>query len=92
MKQVVQSVLNGDLRVDAGLGQPRACAGLLPRVGVPVQPAALAQPRAAVPHAAATGSRRPAGDLPLVAQGRTDPASAGFPLHDELRSVSAELM
>jgi hypothetical protein len=46
------------------------------RVGVPVQPAALAQPRAAVPHAAATGSRRPAGDLPLVAQGRTDPASA----------------
>src|SRR5664279_4620436 len=60
----------------AGLGQPRACAGLLRRVGVPVQPAALAQPRAVVPHPAATGSRRPAGDLPLVAQGRTDPASA----------------
>src|SRR5450756_312854 len=60
----------------AGLGQPRACAGLLRRVSVPVQPAALAQPRATVPHAAATGSRRPAGDLPLVAQGRTDPASA----------------
>jgi hypothetical protein len=45
-------------------------------VSVPVQPAALAQPRPAVPHPAATGSRRPAGDLLLVAQGRTDPASA----------------
>ena len=34
------------------------------------------EPRPAVPHPAATGSRRPAGDVPLAAAGRTDPVGA----------------
>src|SRR5674476_927263 len=60
----------------AGLGQPRARTGVLRRVGVPVQPATLPQPRPAVPHATAPGRRRRTRDLQVPAQDRADPASA----------------
>jgi len=45
-------------------------------VGVPLQQTALTQPRPAVPHPPATGSRGPARHLPVVAQDRTDPTGA----------------
>ena len=77
MRGGAPSLLPGQALADghhARLGQSRTPAGLLRRVGLPVQPAQLRQPRAALPHPHAPGRRGPTGHLQVAAQGRADPA------------------
>src|SRR5674476_419241 len=60
----------------ARLDQPGAHARLLRRVGLPLQPPPLTQPRTAVPATPQAGRRRRRPHLPGTAQGRPDPTTA----------------
>lgn len=57
----------------ARIDQPRTPPGLPRRVGLPLQPTPLTQPRPAVPPAAPGGRRQPTAAVPGPAQGRPDP-------------------
>ena len=60
---------------NAGLGQSRAHAGVLRRMGVPVQPPQREQPRLAIRHPSAQRGPGPTRDLRIVVQDRADSAS-----------------
>src|SRR5665811_1180169 len=66
----------------ARLGQPRASAGLLRRMGLPLQSPALTKPRPAVLPAYAASSGRRHGQSQGPTQGRANPTSTRPTDHD----------